>query len=185
MHYLQAPEDLYRPTCVSLSCLELPRDSNAPSRRARILLRHSRYTTHTRFISMMLQDKLTRIPCWMASSARRDLHPRGAGGDLSPPPIALTWLIPVGIACVSHEKITRLLMWGYLSDSRKSIFCILSMVPYGRWKRSTIVTSCTPTGSQDEERGGRDPSGNLRYRQGTSGGRGGLRTPPAWPRGYP
>ena len=34
------------------------------------------------------------------------------------------------------------------------MFCILSMVPYGRWKRSTIVTSCTPTGSQDTRDGG-------------------------------
>ena len=39
----------------------------------------------------------------MASSARRDLHPRRSGGDLSPPPIVVTWLIP----CSHRVRIQR------------------------------------------------------------------------------
>ena len=74
-------------------------------------------------------------------SALRYLHPRGARGDLRIPPIT------IAPHCQPRPRTpttaTHLFTLGYLSDSRMSLPCLLSIPPQGRWKRSARVSSCS------------------------------------------
>ncbi len=103
---------------------------------------------------MMIQEDTgyMRIHRWMACLARRDLLPRGAGGDLGPPPIAIASCVSPSSHRTSIGGRTYFLTLGYLSDSRKSMFWILRSAPYGRWNRSTIETSCTRRRSEKTAR---------------------------------